>query len=111
MQIPITEAIAQIRSDLREAILEGKGQEIVFTPKGIEIELAVNFTVEAKAGGGFKLLAFLDLSVEGKVSHESQHKIKLSLEVADAKGQPLKIRSGDTPRDLPIATGRLGGPD
>jgi hypothetical protein len=101
MQIPISEAIQQLRSDLREAILEGKDQDIVFTPNGIEIELGVNFATEAKAGGGFKLFAVLDLSAEGKVSRESQHKVKLSLSVADRSGNPLKVRSDAIPRDLP----------
>ena len=101
MQIPISEAIQQLRSDLREAVVEGKNQDIVFTPNEVEIELSVNFTVEAKAGGGFKLLALLDISTEAKVGRESAHKIKLSFSVADRDGRPLKVRSDQIPRDLP----------
>ena len=101
MQIPISEAIQQLRADLHEAVLQGKDQDIVFTPTGVEIELGVTFTAEAKAGGGFKLLAVLDLSLEGKLSRESQHKLKLSLSVADRAGNPLKVRSDIAPLDLP----------
>jgi hypothetical protein len=34
MQIPLTDAIQQLRDELREAILEGKDKDIVFTPNG-----------------------------------------------------------------------------
>lgn len=101
MQIPISEAIQQLRDDLRQAILEGEGQDIVFTPNSVEIELAVKFTVEAKAGGSFKLLALLDMTADAKASRERQHSIKLSLSVADRDGQPIKIRSRSDARDLP----------
>ena len=60
-QIPLSDAIQQLRDELREAILDGKDQDIVFTPNSIDIELSVNFSVEAKAGGGFKLLPFTSL--------------------------------------------------
>jgi Trypsin-co-occurring domain 2 len=101
MQIPLSDAIQQLRDELRKAILEGEDQDIIFTPNGIDIELGISFATEAKAGGGFKLLAFLDLSAEAKVNRESEHKIKLSLSVADKNGQPLKVRSHAVPKDLP----------
>jgi hypothetical protein len=100
MQVPLADAIQQLRDELREAILEGRDKDIVFTPNEIELELGINFTTEAKVGGGFKLLAFLDLSAEAKASRESQHKIKLSLAVADRDGQPIKVRSSRVPEGL-----------
>lgn len=36
-QIPLSDAIQQLRDQLREAILEGKDQDIVFTPNSIDI--------------------------------------------------------------------------
>jgi Trypsin-co-occurring domain 2 len=101
MQIPIAVAIEQLRDQLREAILEGRDKDIVFTPNGIDVELSVAFKAEASAKGGFRLLAFLDLSAETQASRESLHKIKLSLSVADKDGQPLKIRSDAIPKGLP----------
>src|SRR5215813_1004447 len=92
-RISLANAIAQLRDELREAILEGKDKDIVFTPNEIELELSIDFEVEAKAGGKFKLLTFLDLSVDGKARRESQHKIKISLTAADEKGEPIKVRS------------------
>jgi len=101
LEIPIADAIQQLRDQLREAVLEGKDKDIVFTPDGIDLELSVSFKAEATAKGGFKLLAFLDLSAEAKASRESLHKIKLSLSVADKNGEPLKIRSNAARTDLP----------
>ncbi len=100
MQVPIAVAIQQLRDELREAILEGKDKDIVFTPNSIDLELGITFATEAKAGGGFKLLTFLDLSTEAKASRESQHKVKLSLSVADNSGQPIKVRLDTVPEGL-----------
>jgi hypothetical protein len=100
MLVPVAKAIKQLRDQLREAILEGRDQDIVFTPNAIELELGVTFTAEAEAGGSFKVLAFLDLSAEGKASRESQHKIRLSLAVADKDGNPIKVRSTTVPEDV-----------
>jgi|SRR5271165_160259 len=101
MSIPLSDAIQELRDELRKAVLEGKDQDIIFTPNSIDIELAVTFATEAKAGGGFKLLTFLDLSTEAKVNRESQHKVKLSLSVANKDGLALKVRSDAVPGDLP----------
>lgn len=109
MQIPLSDAIQQLRDELRKSILEGKDQDIVFTPNSIDVELSVNFSVEAKAGGGFKLLAFLDVSAEAKTGRESQHKIKLSLSVADSNGQPIKVRSDAVRKGLPEDAPRKEG--
>lgn len=100
MQVLLTDAIQQIRDDLREAVRQGKGMDIVFTPTSIEVELAITFTAELKAEGGFKLLAFLDLSSEATASRESQHKIKLSLSVADKDGQSLEISDDEHREDF-----------
>src|SRR6516165_9721170 len=100
MQVTLADAIKQLRDELREAILEGKDEDIVFTPNGVELELGVTFGIEAKASGGFKLLAFLDLSAEGKASRESQHKMNLSLSVADKDGRPIKVRSDKVPKGV-----------
>jgi Trypsin-co-occurring domain 2 len=100
MQIPLADAIQQLRDELRKAILEGQDKDIVFTPNGIDIELSVSFKAEATAKGSFKLLAFLDLSAEAQASRESLHKIKLSLSVADKNGRPIKVRSDALPKGL-----------
>jgi hypothetical protein len=64
MQIPLSNAIQQLRDQLREAIFEGKDEGHRLHAERIAIELAVSFSAEMKASGGVKLLAFLDLSAE-----------------------------------------------
>jgi len=100
-KILLSEAIEQLRDELRKAILEGNDQDIIFTPNTIEIELGVSFSTEEKAGGGLKLLTFINVSAEAKATRESQHKIKLSLSVADRDGKPIKVlRSDGVPKDF-----------
>lgn len=61
MSISLSEAIHQLRDELRQAILEAQDQDVIFVPQEIELELGVTLEAEAKAGGGFKLLTFVDL--------------------------------------------------
>ncbi|TSD85878.1 hypothetical protein FFK22_025100 [Mycobacterium sp. KBS0706] len=96
MRVTLAEAIKQLRDELREAVLEGKGQDIVFTPETIELELGITFDTEVKASGGFKLFAFLDLSAEATAGKSNQHRVKLTLKATDDKGEPLKVRSTRT---------------
>ena len=100
MQVPLAKALEQLRDELRKAILDSQDKEIVFTPTEIELELGITFSAETKAGAGFKILTLLDVSGEGKASRESQHKIRLSLAVADKFGDPIKVRSTKIPRGL-----------
>jgi hypothetical protein len=100
MRVTLADAIKQLRDELREAVLESKGQDIVFTPEAIELELGITFDTEVKAGGGFKLLAFLDFSAEAKTGNSNQHRVKLTLKATDDKGTPLKVRSKQLPKGL-----------
>lgn len=101
MNIPLSVAINELRNELRNAILEGSEHDIVFTPNALDIELLVSFSTEAKAGGGFKLLTFIDVSTEAKATRAYHHKIKLSVSIADKHGNPIKVmKSGKLPADL-----------
>ncbi len=91
MQIRLSEAIEQLREELRGAVVEGRGKDIVFTPQSVEVELAISFATELKAGGGVKILAFLDLSTEAKTGETQAHKVTLKFDVEDSKGRPLKV--------------------
>src|SRR5579862_6205654 len=100
IQIPLADAIQQLREELRKAVREGKDQDIVFTPSGIDLELGITFTSEAKAGGGVKILAMLDLSADANASRESQHKVKLTLTVTDKDNKPIKVSSNKLPKGM-----------
>ena len=96
--IQLADAIKQLREELREAVVEGQDQELRFIVQTIDLELAVSFDVEAKAGGGFKLLSFLDIAAEGKSKYDSQHKVKLSLVATDKDGRPIQVSSPTVPK-------------
>jgi hypothetical protein len=93
MQIPLTLALSQLRDELREAVLESKGKDVVFTPKEIEFELAVTFDVKEEARGGIKILALLDLSAGTSNASQFSHRVKFKMDVANDRGEPLKVRS------------------
>jgi hypothetical protein len=95
MSIPLSEAIAQLRDELRKAVLERKDQEIIFVPRQIELELGITLETEAKAGGGFKLLALVDVSAEARAMRSSAHTVKLILDVTDRELKPIKVLSTD----------------
>ena len=92
--VTVVEAIREIRAQLVEAAVEGKGQSLRFVPKSVEVELSVTFKLEASVGGGFKLLSLIDMSGKATAKDENVHKIKLVLEPVGTDGKPVYI--GDT---------------
>lgn len=100
MYIPLADAIRQIRDDLWEAMLEGKDQDIIFTPQEVELELTITMRMGEVAGGGFKPLTFLDLSTEATTAKNTEHKIKLKLNVPDKEDNQVKMRSDQIPTNL-----------
>lgn len=93
MTIRLSEAIEQLRNELREAILDARGKDILFVPDEIEIELGVEYEVEAGGKGGFKVLTLFEAATEAKVGRKSDHKVKLKLSVKDKDLKPIQIRS------------------
>jgi hypothetical protein len=59
----------------------------------VEVEFGITFSLEAEAGGGFKLLSLIDLSSKGKVGDQTTHKVKLVLEPVGPDGKPTPISS------------------
>ena len=99
MQVTLGKAIEHLRNDLRSAILEGKDKDIVFSPEQVELDFAFKFEAEAKAKGGFNLLALVDLSGEAGTKRGREHRLKLVLKVTDGNGKALKVR-GKVPKGL-----------
>jgi hypothetical protein len=97
-RIQLSEAISELREELRAAVEKGKHQDIVFTATNVELELSVTFGIEAKVGGGFKLLTFLDLSAETKASDQQAHKVKLQFTVSDRQGKPIEVQDDEKPK-------------
>lgn len=97
MRVQLSEALAQMKDELRQAILD-TSKDIIFVPKDVELELMVSFDVEAKAGGGVKLLTFLTATGEVSQTQSDQHKLTLKFDITDASGKPLLVRDTDPPK-------------
>ena len=93
--ISLADAIESLRNDLREAHAKA-ATDIVFTPGPIEIELTVAFAEENAAGGGIKAYIF-EASASTKGTETGTHRVKLSLSVADEKGDPIALKSASLP--------------
>jgi hypothetical protein len=95
MAISLTDAIASLRRDLREALTKAE-PDIVFTPGPIELELGVTFAQENSLGGGIKAYIF-DFSAGAKGTQTDSHKVKITLQVSGPGGKPLKLSGSDLP--------------
>jgi hypothetical protein len=98
-RITLAQAIRELRAQLVEAAEDGEGTSLRFLPKAVDIELGITFTAEAEAGGGFKLLSLVDLSVKGNTGNESTHKVKLTLEPVGRDGKPILVRDSQREKD------------
>jgi hypothetical protein len=92
-KVTVAEAIRELRTQLQTVSAEGAKEKIRFLPKSVEVELNITFSVEAEAGGGFKLWSLIDLSGKAKTGDESSHKVKLVLEPVGPDGKPALISS------------------
>jgi len=91
MNIPLADVLAQLKDELRKAVLESDQEEIVFIPDDITLDLSVGFEAAAGAKGGFKIFAIFDTSVEASGKKTTAHKVTLKLHVTDKVGAPLKV--------------------
>jgi hypothetical protein len=98
--IPLANAIADLRSELEKAIAEGVGHDIRFKPGPIELELSLEIKKEGSGKGSVKFW-IVDLGGEIKSANAQMHKIKLNLQLVDKEGRDLLI-SGNV-------AGRPGG--
>jgi hypothetical protein len=92
-KVTLVEAIRELHSQILQASKEGEREPVRFVPETVEVELGVTFDVEAEAGGGIKLLSFIDLAGKAKVGDQSAHKVKLILKPVGPDGAPVLISS------------------
>jgi hypothetical protein len=91
MNIPLADALVQLKDELRKAVLESDKETVVFIPDEIELELSVGFEISADAKAGFKIFAIFDTSVDAGGKRTTEHKVTLKLHMSDKQGAPLKI--------------------
>jgi hypothetical protein len=93
-RVTIADAIGQLRSQLTEAIQEGKDKPVRFLLKNVEVELALVFKTAVEGGGGIKAW-FLDISGKASKGDETTHRVKLTLDVVGNDGKSVQISDFD----------------
>lgn len=90
--IELADAIRSLRSELVEAVRQGKGEDVRFALGPIELELQVvaSSNVGGKAGVAFWLLSF---GAEGSRGSEATQTIKLTLKPVSSSGGGVVVRS------------------
>jgi hypothetical protein len=90
--IPLAEAIREMRRQIVLATVEGQREEVRFRLGPIELELQVQLEKSAEAEAGIKAWV-LSAGSSGKVSSAQTHRIKLTLDpVTDAGGDVVVRR-------------------
>ena len=93
--IRLSDAIENLREELKLAQEKGKNQDLQFNINSIEIELEVVAETEIDASGKINWW-ILGGGVGAKAKDASKHNLKLSLQAVDAKGQPMRVsQKGD----------------
>ncbi len=89
--IPLAKAIQDLRAELLDAVQEGRGKELRFRLKPIELELSVVMTWTGEVHAGVKFW-IVDLGAKGEGEQARTHKLKLVLEPTDADGGEFYVR-------------------
>ena len=88
--IRLSDAVENLREELKLAQEKGKNQDLQFNVGSIEIELEVVAETEIDASGKINWW-ILGGGMDTRAKDASRHKLKLSLQAVDASGQPLKV--------------------
>jgi NTP-dependent ternary system trypsin peptidase co-occuring protein len=79
MPLALTEVIAQLRTELAEAMRAGEDEELRFELGPVELELTVGVDKEAKPGAKAKFWV-LEMGTEARFTATSTQRIKLTLD-------------------------------
>jgi hypothetical protein len=91
--IPLCKVVQDLRAELLAAVAEGAGKDLRFKlqPIELELEIAMTWSGEAKAGVKFWIV---DVGAKGSAERKTTQKLKLVLDPVDREG-----RSGFYVRD------------
>ncbi|MCC5614554.1 hypothetical protein LC605_05570 [Nostoc sp. CHAB 5836] len=88
--IKLSDAIENLREELRLAQEKGKNKNLQFDTQLIELELEISAEDESGASGKINWYIFGG-GVDAKAKDASKHKLKLTLRAVDASGQPIRV--------------------
>jgi NTP-dependent ternary system trypsin peptidase co-occuring protein len=90
----LAETIRALRSQLSDAMDEGRGKDLLFELGDVELEFQVGVTKDTSAEGGVRFW-ILSLGAKGSVAAEATHRIALKLKpvIVDGSGihQPARV--------------------
>jgi hypothetical protein len=92
--IPLAKAIQDLRQELLNAVHEGRGKELRFKLKPIELELNIAMSYKAEGNVGVKFWV-IDLEGKGGGERATSHKLKLVLQPVDSSGGEYQVRDRD----------------
>jgi hypothetical protein len=78
-EIPLAKAIAELRSELQQAILAGAGEPLRFELDTVDLELQVTMTARGSAEAKVGLWSVLTAGTSAEYSRGSVHKLTLKL--------------------------------
>lgn len=92
--IPLARVIQDLRQELLTAVAEGRGKELRFKLKPIELELNLAMTLKGEGNLGVK---FWVIELGGKAGSDktSTHRLKLVLDPVDSTGGEYQVRDKD----------------
>lgn len=95
-KISLAKAVAMVRQELSEAIIEGEDADLVFPVGQVTMSFQVGLTAAGTASGGVDLWV-VDVKAEGAIGRESIQTVTIVLEPpVDRDGRPVKIKGVDT---------------
>jgi hypothetical protein len=95
--IKLSDAIENLRAELRHAQEKGKDQNLQFDLQSIELELEVIAEGESGVSGKINWYIFGG-GVDSKIKDATKHKLKLTLKAVDENGQPIRVSSSHSDR-------------
>jgi len=93
-KIPLSELIAELRTELAKAQKEGSGKELRFKVEEIEIELKVGISKDLDAKGKVNFWVY-EAELGGSASQEHLQRILLKIKPTDLAGHSTEV-SGET---------------
>jgi hypothetical protein len=91
-QIGLVEAIATLRSELREAVAAAEGQDVLFPVEAVNLEFQVAVTRDLHGDGKIKFWV-LEVGAGASYKTDSVHKVSLNLgPPVDQTGKTVDIR-------------------
>jgi hypothetical protein len=103
-EVPLARAIAELRSELQKAMLDGAGEPLRFELDTVDLELQVAFTTNGSAEAKVGLWSVVTAGVSAEHSRGSVHKLTLRLSPKHADPARGSVLIGDDDRQaLPPA--------